>query len=173
MSFGNNPEAYGKEIDPLTHIQNKNKFYSLTNKIADSESGLFDYCQFCLLNFHRFHNMVLNVCQVCGRVAEPIRKDKQDNLAVTSVNSSATPVSVRAVSMDIDYTPITHDPTQSLSPRDGEVMTANSIGEAMRKLRWAEKSTSRLARAALTGQKFIVKFTGTGDKQKVQFDNNF
>jgi len=174
MSFiVDDPAKYGKEVDPLIQSQQqKNKFYSLTNRPADIENGLSDYCQVCLLHFHKFHNMVANVCQVCGRVAEPIRRDKQDNsLAVTSINSSVAPPNIRAVSMEIDYTPITGDQTHSVI-RENERMTANSIGEAVRKLRYAEQSNTRMARAALTGTKFIVKTIGHNDKNKAQLDNN-
>ena len=174
MSFfnaENDSDKYGKEIDPLIQSQQKNKYYSLTSRPADVENGLSDYCQFCLLHFHKFHIMRANVCQVCGRVAEPIRRDKQDSLAVTSINSSASPPNIRAVSMEIDYSPITSDPTHSII-KENERMTANSIGEAVRKLRYAEQSNTRMTRAALTGQKYIVKTTGHNDKNKAQLDNN-
>jgi len=166
------PDKYGREIDPLIQSQQKNKYYSLTNRPADIENGLSDYCQFCLLHFHKFHNMRANVCQVCGRVAEPIRRDKQDSLAVTSINSSALPPNIRGVSMEIDYSPITNDPTHSIIMENESRMTANSIGEAVRKLRYAEQSNTRMARAALTGTKYIVKTSGYNDKNKAQLDNN-
>ena len=176
MSFVDDPAKYGKEVDPLIQSQQqKNRFYSLTNRPADIENGLSDYCQVCLLHFHKFHNMVANVCQVCGRVAEPIRRDKQDNsLAVTSINSSVAPPNIRAVSMEIDYSPVTGDQTRSSIRDDGKGrMTANSIGEAVRKLSMAEQSNTRMTRAALTGQQFIVKTTGNNyDKNRAQLDNN-
>ena len=179
MSFvydgGVDPDKYGKEIDPLMQTQQKtSKFYSLTNRPADIENGLSDYCQVCLHHFHKFHNMIANVCQVCGRVAEPIRRDKQDNLAITSINSSAAPANIRAVSMEIDYSPVTGDQTRSSIRDDGKGrMTANSIGEAVRKLSMAEQSNTRMTRAALTGQQFIVKTTGNNyDKNRAQLDNN-
>lgn len=169
------PDRYGKEVDPLMQPQQKSKFYSITGRpaAADTENGLSDCCQFCLLHFHKFHNMIGNVCQVCGRVAEPIRRDKQDSIKITSINSSTEPANMRAVSLDVDYSPLMDtDPTRSMVPRGGEVMTASSIGEAVRKLRTAEQSSTTMARAALTGQKFILKTTGKEDKNKVLFDDN-
>lgn len=172
MSFNN--DKYGIEIDPLMQSQQKSKFYSLTSRPADFEAGLSDYCQFCLHHFHHFHNMINNVCQVCGRVAEPVRRDKQDSIEITSINSSKEPANMKAVSLDIDYSPLLNDSTRSSVPSgDREVMTANSIGEAVRKLRTAEQANTTLARAAaLRGDKFIVKSNVSKDREKVYFDNN-
>jgi hypothetical protein len=138
------------------------RWYSSASSPARYEDGLYDYCLYCLQNFHRFYDMVNNVCQSCGRVADPVFKNKQEKIEVTSVNSILGDTErLKAASLEFDYSNLlsVDDTTSGLNDRDTR-MTANSIGEALTKLRVAEQRNTTIARAArLRGLKYIQKST--------------
>ena len=158
------------ETDPISNEQRK--WYSSASSPARYEEGMYDYCLYCLNNFKKFYNMVNNICQSCGRVADPVFKNKQENIAVTSINSDITPEQLKAVSLEYDYSPMLSDPTTGFNEADTR-MSANSIGEAVKKLRMAEQLNTSLARAAQTnGIKYIQKTNVSKDKEKVLFDGN-
>lgn len=159
-------------MDPIT--KERKKWYSSSSSPARYDDGLYDYCVYCLNNFKKFYNMVNNVCQSCGRVADPVFKNKQENIAVTSVNADMNTDQMKAVSLDFDYSPLLKDDptTTGFSDRDTH-MTANSIGEAMKKLRTAEQANTSIARAAqLRGERYVVKSSYSKDRDKVMLDNN-
>lgn len=158
------------ETDPILNEQGK--WYSSASSPARYDEGLYDYCVYCLNNFKKFYSMINNVCQSCGRVADPIFKNKQENIAVTSINDDVNPNNLKAVSLDYDYSPLLNDPTTGLN-NDDVRMSAISAGEAMRKIRTVEQANTSIARAAqLRGEKYIQKTNASKDKDKVYFDNN-
>lgn len=158
------------ETDPIS--SETGRWYSSASSPARYDDGLYDYCLYCLQNFKKFYSMVNNVCQSCGRVADPVFRNKQENIEVTSVNSEATPERMRAVSLEYDYSPLLKDPTTGFNDADTR-MSANSIGEAVQKLRTAEQANTSLARAAQrNGVKYIQKSTYSKDDGKLLYDNN-
>ena len=163
--------SYHQDTDPISG-ENR-KWYSSSSSPARYDDGLYDYCVYCLDNFKKFYSMVNNVCQSCGRVADPVFKNKQENIAVTSINSEITPEQLKGVSLEYDYSPLLSDPTTGFNEGDKTRMSANSIGEAVKKLRLAEQMNTSLARAAqLSGLTYIQKTNVSKDRDKRLFDNN-
>ena len=158
------------ETDPIGNEQKK--WYSSASSPARYNEGLYDYCVYCINNFKKFYSMINNVCQSCGRVADPVFKNKQVDIQVTSINDDVNPGNLKAVSLEFDYVPLHSDPTTGFNEADTR-MSANSIGEAVKKLRMAEQLNTSLARAAQTnGIKYIQKTNVSKDKDKLLFDNN-
>jgi hypothetical protein len=120
--------------------------------------------------------MVNNVCQSCGRVADPVFKNKQEKIEVTSVNSSlGDTAGLKAVSLEFDYFNLfeVDDTTSGLNDRDTR-MTANSIGEAVQKLRVAEQRNTSIAKAArLRGSRYTQKTNVSDDEDnRLLYDSN-
>lgn len=163
--------SYHQDTDPISG-ENR-KWYSSASSPARYDDGLYDYCLYCLDNFKKFYSMVNNVCQSCGRVADPVFKNKQENIAVTSINSEITPEQLKGVSLEYDYSPMLSDPTTGFNEGGDTRMSAASIGEAVKKLRLAEQMNTSLARAAQRNElKYIQKTNVSKDRDKRLFDNN-
>ena len=159
---------------------NNNKWYSVSSSSSfstlDSDVGesLDDYCSFCLTNFRQYHQMVNNICQSCGRVAEPVMHDDQELLKASSNNAYNTDDSAFAgVVMDIDYSPIEeNDPTRDTIYGSGHRMTATGATEAIKKINEVDRRQSKIVSAMLRNEKFIVKAKVEKDSKAVQFDSN-
>lgn len=171
MSYIKNPDKVNSDIIGGGNVKN-NSWYSAAVNPVNDEEGLSDYCGFCLTNFRQFNPMMHNVCQSCGRVAEPVMRDDQENIKVTSLNSSVDDELRTAASIEYDYSPIFDiDPTIDGIPGANQRMSANSAGEAIRKINTVERSRSKIAAAALRNERFLIKTDLTKDK-KVYFDSN-
>ena len=169
MSYRNNNNNF--EFDPVS--SESRPWYSSTSSPARYDEGLYDYCLYCIQNFRKMYSMVNNVCSSCGRVADPVFKNKQENIAVTSVNAPLDMNELKGVSMEFDYSPLNTDPTTGLFTDNQTRMTAKSAGEAMKKIRTVEEQNTIVARAAqMRGEKFIQKTTASKDDNKLLFDNN-
>jgi len=168
MSYISDPNSFGLDISI------KKDWYSISSDKNDAESILDDYCAFCLTNFRQYHPILNNVCQSCGRVAEPIIRDDQEFMKASSNNSlSSTDDSVfQGASLDIDYSPIeVADPTKDTIYGSGQRMTAVGAGEAIRKINEVDRMQSKVVSAMLRNEKFLVK-TNIGKDKMVQFDSN-
>jgi hypothetical protein len=151
-------------------------WYSTTPNPVRSDQGLNEHCLYCLTNFRQYHPMINNICQSCGRVAEPVMRDDQENIRVTSLNAGMDNNNrLKGIAMEIDYSPSGPDKDPSINSGliNQRRMTANSIGEATEKLRQADLQNTKMARAAaLMGQGYIVKTNIDKDAKKRLFDNN-
>lgn len=172
MSY-TNPSNNNVNNDDIVANEKNRQWYSSTSNPTRDEEGLYEYCSFCLYNFRQFNNMVNNVCQSCGRVAEPIMKDKEENLRVTSLNASRDVSMQKAVSIEFDYSPLNVDPTLAHpGQHSGDIIQAGSAGDAIRKINTIEQSATRIAAARLRNERYIVKTNVSKDKDKVLFDSN-
>lgn len=135
-------------------------FYSIPrSKSQGNEFG--DYCNYCALHFKVFNPLIRNICQSCGRVAQQIVKDKQPEELLTAINDPATSNSnsLKAVSQDIDYTPLfTNDETKEGIASGNVVKQAKSLSEAIQWLHMMDSSS----RSIKMQNKIKYRITTTG-----------
>jgi hypothetical protein len=102
-----------------------------------------DYCRYCYITFKKFHNLINNVCQSCGRVAQSIVKDKQPEQALTSINDpTINSTHLRPVSQEVDYNPMFTNDETTEGINSGDVkMNAKSLEEAVKLLHMMDSSS--------------------------------
>lgn len=101
-------------------------WFSITKSGGNDEQP--SYCEYCLVNFKQYREMLNNICQSCGRPSRLTEKNKQPNLNLTSNNTPLSEDTRKAISMEIDY--LVDDSLPNLDVR----MKANSLAEANRLL---------------------------------------
>lgn len=137
-------------------------WYSITSPSGD---GNDEYCKFCLTNFKVFHDMVNNVCQVCGRPAPKILVDKQQQVKITSINTPRDSSMLKGISTEIDYnTLFTKDDTKRGINYGDVRVQVNSFKEAIKFIHESDKSPSQMRMESQ--QDYVVKTNKSG-----QFDN--
>lgn len=138
-------------------------WYSIT---SPSSSNNDDYCKYCLTNFKKFHDMINNVCQVCGRAAPKIIEDKQVHLQIKSLNSPRDNTMAKGVSTIIDTQSIfQRDETKDGMNLSDERVQVNSFREAIKWIHESDKSPSMMRNAVRDDYIIRTNKSGMFDKK--------
>jgi hypothetical protein len=110
-----------------------------------------------MANFHKFHDVVNNVCQVCGRAASKIIADKQPQAQITSLNTPRNSSTLKGVSTEIDYKPLIEkdESKAEINLTDGRVQV-NSFREAVRYIHESDKSPSMMRNRNVAQVDYLV-----------------
>lgn len=144
---------------------NNSDWFSIPKTSPNSEYDDYNYCSFCLTSFHKYNQVINNICQTCGRVNTKVMQDKQEQQQVTAVNSHMTDSdqsTIHGVSMQIRYSRLlSQDETKTGLHSFGNTRASfNSFREAQKYLNQiSDMSNATLNARAKGNNKYLVTTT--------------